>query len=215
MVSNREIACSVFGVWRLARLDPGGLQYLDTSAEGALRSFWAAAFILPAYLLMVVIQFGDQLAATSALRFFLVEGIAYVVGWTAFPLVMHGLTRLFERATERQRPAIVVSASGGARMQEGVLSLMRFTAWLSAYNWSALVQISVYLPVLLISELGILPEALGEGLEFAATILLLAYQWYIARTALKIAGTLAAGLVLLDVFITLFVSSLALGMIST
>ena len=35
------------------------------------------------------------------------------------------ITRLFERATERRRPAIVVSASGGARMQEGVLSLMQ------------------------------------------------------------------------------------------
>ena len=35
------------------------------------------------------------------------------------------LTRLYERALERKRPAIVVSASGGARMQEGVLSLMQ------------------------------------------------------------------------------------------
>jgi acetyl-CoA carboxylase carboxyl transferase subunit beta len=35
------------------------------------------------------------------------------------------ITRLFERATDRKRAAIVVSASGGARMQEGVLSLMQ------------------------------------------------------------------------------------------
>jgi acetyl-CoA carboxylase carboxyl transferase subunit beta len=35
------------------------------------------------------------------------------------------LTRLYERALERKRPAIVVCASGGARMQEGVLSLMQ------------------------------------------------------------------------------------------
>lgn len=35
------------------------------------------------------------------------------------------LTRLYERAYERERPAIVVCASGGARMQEGVLSLMQ------------------------------------------------------------------------------------------
>ena len=35
------------------------------------------------------------------------------------------LTRLYERAAERKRPAIVVCASGGARMQEGVLSLMQ------------------------------------------------------------------------------------------
>ena len=35
------------------------------------------------------------------------------------------ITRVFERALERQSPAIMFSASGGARMQEGVLSLMQ------------------------------------------------------------------------------------------
>jgi len=35
------------------------------------------------------------------------------------------ITRLYERAADQKRPAIVVSASGGARMQEGVLSLMQ------------------------------------------------------------------------------------------
>ncbi len=35
------------------------------------------------------------------------------------------ITRQFERAAERGEPAIVISASGGARMQEGLLSLMQ------------------------------------------------------------------------------------------
>ena len=35
------------------------------------------------------------------------------------------VTRVYERAAERGCPAIVISASGGARMQEGVLSLMQ------------------------------------------------------------------------------------------
>jgi acetyl-CoA carboxylase carboxyl transferase subunit beta len=35
------------------------------------------------------------------------------------------ITRMIERATERKRPCIIISASGGARMQEGVLSLMQ------------------------------------------------------------------------------------------
>lgn len=35
------------------------------------------------------------------------------------------VTRVFERAADNAQPAIVVSASGGARMQEGVLSLMQ------------------------------------------------------------------------------------------
>jgi acetyl-CoA carboxylase carboxyl transferase subunit beta len=35
------------------------------------------------------------------------------------------ITRIYERAAERRVPAIIISASGGARMQEGVLSLMQ------------------------------------------------------------------------------------------
>lgn len=35
------------------------------------------------------------------------------------------VTRQFERAADKGQPAVVVSASGGARMQEGVLSLMQ------------------------------------------------------------------------------------------
>ena len=35
------------------------------------------------------------------------------------------LTRLFERATKERRPVVVFTASGGARMQEGIYSLMQ------------------------------------------------------------------------------------------
>jgi acetyl-CoA carboxylase carboxyl transferase subunit beta len=47
------------------------------------------------------------------------------MGGSMGSVVGEAITRLFERAAERRRPAIVVSASGGARMQEGVLSLMQ------------------------------------------------------------------------------------------
>jgi len=47
------------------------------------------------------------------------------MGGSMGSVVGEQITRLFERATERRCPAIVISASGGARMQEGVLSLMQ------------------------------------------------------------------------------------------
>ena len=47
------------------------------------------------------------------------------MGGSMGSVVGEAITRLFERAIERKVPAIVVSASGGARMQEGVLSLMQ------------------------------------------------------------------------------------------
>jgi acetyl-CoA carboxylase carboxyl transferase subunit beta len=47
------------------------------------------------------------------------------MGGSMGSVVGEKITRLFERAAERGVPAIVISASGGARMQEGVLSLMQ------------------------------------------------------------------------------------------
>jgi acetyl-CoA carboxylase carboxyl transferase subunit beta len=61
------------------------------------------------------------------------DGVPVSVGFFAFEfmggsmgsVVGEKVTRVFERALELDRPAVVFSASGGARMQEGVLSLMQ------------------------------------------------------------------------------------------
>lgn len=42
------------------------------------------------------------------------------------------ITRLFERATEQRLPVILLHASGGARMQEGILSLMQMAKTVAA-----------------------------------------------------------------------------------
>jgi acetyl-CoA carboxylase carboxyl transferase subunit beta len=47
------------------------------------------------------------------------------MGGSMGSVVGEKVTRLYERALERQTPALIFSASGGARMQEGVLSLMQ------------------------------------------------------------------------------------------
>ena len=43
------------------------------------------------------------------------------MGW----VVGEKITRMVEQAVDRSNPAIIVSASGGARMQEGIFSLMQ------------------------------------------------------------------------------------------
>jgi acetyl-CoA carboxylase carboxyl transferase subunit beta len=47
------------------------------------------------------------------------------MGGSMGSVVGEKLTRLIERSTQEQRPVIIVCASGGARMQEGMLSLMQ------------------------------------------------------------------------------------------
>ncbi len=67
-------------------------------------------------------------AGTAAVKGFPVEigffGFEFM-GGSMGSVVGEKITRQFERALEHRRPAIVFSASGGARMQEGVLSLMQ------------------------------------------------------------------------------------------
>ena len=60
-------------------------------------------------------------ASRSRSAFFVFE----FMGGSMGSVVGEKITRVFERALERRVPAIVFSASGGARMQEGVLSLMQ------------------------------------------------------------------------------------------
>lgn len=61
-------------------------------------------------------------------------------------VVGNKITRLFEKATDAKLPVIVFTASGGARMQEGILSLMqmaKISAAVARHNQAGLLYISV------------------------------------------------------------------------
>ena len=76
--------------------------------------------------------------------FFLFE----FMGGSMGSVVGEKIARQFERALEHRRPAVVFSASGGARMQEGVLSLMQMaktSAARSRLHEAAIPYISVLL----------------------------------------------------------------------
>jgi hypothetical protein len=188
-LTAREAVYSIFGVYRLALLDKSGLSYLDRSPEGALRSFHAALIVLPAYALLVILRLWDILPEVSLFRFIAVEGLAYVISWTAFPLVMFYISGLLDRSN-------------------------RYFEFLSAYNWSSVIQMGLYLPVVAIADSGLVPEGLGEGLVLVVTMLVLIYQWFIARTTLDINGGSAAGIVLLDMILAVFITGTADGMLS-
>jgi acetyl-CoA carboxylase carboxyl transferase subunit beta len=85
-----------------------------------------------------------------------IEGRDVAVGFFVFEfmggsmgsVVGEKVTRLFERALERRVPAVIFCASGGARMQEGVLSLMQMaktTAALRRLRGARLPYVSVLL----------------------------------------------------------------------
>jgi acetyl-CoA carboxylase carboxyl transferase subunit beta len=79
--------------------------------------------------------------------FVLVEGDFDVIGGSMG--LVHGekVVRAFDRATERRLPVVVVTRSGGARMQEGMVSLIqlsRTAAAVGRHHAAGLLSISVH-----------------------------------------------------------------------
>lgn len=187
-LTSRDLVYSVYGALRLARFDASGLDCLDRTPEGALRSFYAALVVLPPYAFLLAIRLWEQLANVPFLHLLTVESIAYVVSWTAFPVAMISISGMLDRTA-------------------------RYATFVSAYNWSSVVQIMVYLPAVVLAESGVLPESLAEALVFGVTMAMLTYQWFVLRTALDVGGVAAASLVLLDLFLSAVITDFADGLL--
>jgi hypothetical protein len=176
MITAREVSYGLFGAWRLAHLDPRGMEYFDTSVEGFWRSFWTAALMAPPYAILVMLQLSDRPDDWDELRVLLVEGIGYTIAWTAFPLAVWYLL-------------------GALGKQQ------RYIPYIVAYNWSNLIQIAVMLPVAALEASGGLPGPVTGIVFIAAFGFVLFYQYFIARTALEVDIAIAAGLVFIDLML--------------
>ncbi len=188
MVPAREVVGSLYGAWRLARFDPGGLGFLNDSATGFWRSFFAAVLVLPLYVLLLVVRHTGAMEHVPAFRFYSVEMIAYVIAWVAFPLLMASLVRVLDR--ERLYVRFIV-----------------------AYNWAAVLQNGVYLPITILTAAGLLADALANTLGLAALGLIVVYVWFVTRTTLEIPAGKAAGIVGLDFLLSILINSVAEGML--
>jgi len=188
MPTLREMAFALFGALRLALMDSSGLGFFDPGAAAAIRSFTAALLVLPAYVVLVLLQLPEEGGTASWPVFVVVEAIAYVCSWTAYALVMDELSRLSGRSA-------------------------RYPIFLSVYNWSSVVQMMVYLPVFTLSQSGLLPADVGDTVVFAAILMVMVYQWFLTRVALEVSGVIAAGLVLVDFLLSVLISHSADSML--
>lgn len=188
MPSFRDMVYGLYGAFRLARLDPGGMTYFEQTVEGFWKSFFAAALVAPGYALLVLFDLSARESDAGLLRILIVQLCAYSLSWTAYPLIMHHVCESMGR-----QPAYV--------------------GFIVAFNWAKVIQMAVYLPAVLIVATGVLPGGLAALLNAAVYLVLLGYQWFVTRTALDLAGLGAVGLVVLDVLIGIIISALADGMI--
>ncbi|MCW2247361.1 hypothetical protein M2352_002952 [Azospirillum fermentarium] len=182
-ITAGEIIRSVHAAYRLARFDPGGMAELDRSRAGALRSFWGPVLILPFYAILMALRLPESADDLPLWQIVTVEGIGYTISVVLYPLLMHHVCGSLKRDA-------------------------LYPGFVSAYNWSAVIQIAVYLPVSLVSLAGDLPDGVAGALVFGVTMAMLTYQWFVARTALQVGGFAAAAMVLLDLFLAALVGDM-------
>lgn len=182
-----ESATSLYGAFRLARFDPHGMDYFNAGPAGFWRSFWAAVIVAPFYAMLLATAYPSLETSGEPLRFALAEGIAYVMAWTAYPLAMAWVTRQLDR-------------------------FQYFIGYIVAYNWAAVLQNAVFIPINMLWIAGVLPPDIGFMLWLIAFSLILAYLWFIARTALALAPMAAASIVGIDLVLNVMISTVANSM---
>lgn len=174
-----EIARHLQGAWLLARGDRRGLDWFDLSVDGFWRSFSAAVLAAPVYALVLLEQYAALGWPEQGWRTAFAEAVAYACGWLAFPLAAIFLTRLLGLAG-------------------------RYVTLVVAANWCAVLQVGLYAACVTVSL--VLPAGMRSPLLLGATLLILAYQWFVIRTALDTSVGTAVGLVLIDVLLGMMVS---------
>ncbi len=170
---------SIYGAWRLARLDPGGMNYFDLTIEGFWRSFMVALYIAPLYLLARLPEVPTYAARDIGMAPFVLGALSsYALAWVAFPLAMIVLTKVFDLSA-------------------------RYVSFIVAYNWAQMIQVAALLPFILLALVLDEPPVLLVFVRIAVHLSIFFYQWFVTRTALGAPGLLAAGVVALDLAISI------------
>jgi len=177
----KEILRSLYGAYRLARADAGGMTFFNISVKGFWRSFFAAVIIAPLYILLLYMRFDAGEVGATVPRYVSVEVISYVIAWTAFPVVMLSVVRFLEREK-------------------------KYLAYIIAYNWAAVLQNGLYIPLAMLSVNGMLSEETASSLSFVILSLILVYTWFITKTALELPTGSVIAIVALDLVLGVFIS---------
>ena len=183
-----EVQLAVGGALRLACGDRRGLGFFDVSLDGFWRSFRAAAICYPMYLFLLSSRVTSVQWTTAGWpTVILVETIAYVIAWVAFPLLMLHIAHWLGRDH-------------------------RFLAFMVAYNWSQVPQTVLLTIIGFDAATGLFPPNVVHFAEAIVTIAVLVYEWYIARVALAVSGPQAALVVVVDVVLGTTLGRVAQGL---
>jgi len=184
MPGRDEIVRSLTGAWQLFLDRPDAMRHFDVSVEGFWRSFRAILLILPAYLLVAISErvqiltdaFPD--AGFGDGSFVVNKALTLVLDWITLPIVL----------------ALLARPLGVGRM---------YAAYIVARNWGAVLAIAPFGLIALLFLLGFLSGELANVISLAVLVVIVRFNYLIARRALGADIGLAAGLVIADFAISL------------
>ncbi len=179
-----EVAGALEGAWRLACRDPDGMRRFDGTLDSFWKSFFAAVVSLPFFALLVLLRDLPAEPRGGMGVVLVVEAIAYVATWAAFPLAMLYVARALQRQN-------------------------RYLSFMAAFNWSAVIQVVLFALATGIAASDLLPEAIAQGIAFGVTMLVLIYEWYVIRVGLAVGGLVASAVVMLDLAVGIIVNGVA------
>ena len=84
-----------------------------------------------------------------------------------------------------------------------------YIRYIVAYNWAAVLQNLLYIPIAILAAAGVLSIAVSNTLGLMALALIVVYAWFITRTALEVAAGMAAGIVGLDFMLNVLINTIA------
>ncbi len=187
MSITRDAAHGIYGALRLARMDKHGLDFMDDTPDGFWRSFFAAVIAAPAYVLILALAFSTLPIDAGFIRTVIVAAIAYVIYWTAFPVVMAPVLAMMDRQP-------------------------RYIIYMVASNWAAVPMSAVDLVGAALNY-GAGAGGLGSFLAFVLDIAIYAYAWAIARQALGVSGFAAMAPVAISFVLSLIITNVMLAML--
>lgn len=174
MISTLEATKGIYGAWRLAHGDRTGLTYFDSSIDGFWRSFGAAIVALPAYIALVLLGIASEQGPVNYGGVFLVEAIAYIIDWFAFPLAAVYVTEWMDKRD-------------------------RYTRLIVALNWARVLEAAVMLPAVLVAT--IVPNGPFAFIPVAMFVAILVYHWWVIRTSMDVSGAEAALVTVINLII--------------
>jgi hypothetical protein len=184
-VSSGDIIRGVWGAWRLAKRDTGGMAMFDISPDGAAKSFVAGALAFPLFLINQIFLFGPSWPVLLQPIPLAIKTLGFAVNWLILPAAFTWILPRLDR---------------GRRLPEAIV----------ACNWASLLIMLAQFAEAVLDKAGLLPWPLSFVALVAVSLACFLYEGFVFRIAIQIDIPIAAGLVLFD-FLTSVILNIWIG----